>query len=863
MAIEGDDIVIRLSLKDIARFHADAKAADKDIEGLGKTTRKTSQELQYGSTGLSAFSRGIRGVLGIGAAAVAGVAAVGAAVVAVGVKLYRAGSDAFETHLKYKQVFKDLTPQVDAFIKTTNQKFAVPTKELEDATSLFAIFGESAGVARQQLPSFSTELVQAGEDLASFHNVDVQTVFKAIQSGLAGMIRPLRQYGIFLSDAAIKQEAVSMGLIKAGGSQAEAQIRLDNLSVAQAKYNRAVSKYGEHSIQAQSANVGLERAQNAIDKAAGKVNVSLTDQQKILARQHFIIRNLGDANGDLARTITSPANQMRMFRNRMLEISRTLGSALLPGINAFVQILNKGLAGALQWIGRNTVDWGIRIQRALELVRIAFQDASAAFRRGGWHAMAQNLDESVGASGRVKSALERVRDVFDDVRKIIRDGVIPTIKDVKAVVVDFAGPTVLGAAFLSLHLVAQNANALHRVLELLLAMWILNKAAVIGLTIAQGIYNVRAILGAIATDGLAGAQWLAAMGAKENAVWCGVLSGVLNSALVKIVTSSAAWVWHTTVLLADAAADLFWQGVAGISLLYDQAIALTTSAGIWLWHTGAVLADAAADLFWQGVAGLGVLAEQGVTLAITTAAWIGHAVAVGFDAVVMGVAATATWAWQAAQWALNIAMEANPIGLVVVAIALLVAGVILAYRRVGWFRAAVDGTFRFLRTVVVTTVNFVREHWKLIVAVLLGPFALAALLITEHFNTIKRVVVGVINWVIDQWNAFASHLAIHIKGPSWLGSPHFDFDPGKTLQINHLHSGGITTSAGLVNIRPDEEVVMLPPAASVIPLPRNDGPTPSFGAMMDRRPVVAKFYWNSKMVAEAVGEAVSDNQARK
>lgn len=82
----------------------------------------------------------------------------------------------------------------------------------------------------------------------------------------------------------------------------------------------------------------------------------------------------------------------------------------------------------------------------------------------------------------------------------------------------------------------------------------------------------------------------------------------------------------------------------------------------------------------------------GGTLA-NTAATIGHAVASGASTV-------ATGAMTAAQWLLNAALSANPIGLVVIAIAALAAGVIWAYQNVGWFRDAVDNAFAVLRVVV-------------------------------------------------------------------------------------------------------------------------------------------------------------------
>ena len=62
-----------------------------------------------------------------------------------------------------------------------------------------------------------------------------------------------------------------------------------------------------------------------------------------------------------------------------------------------------------------------------------------------------------------------------------------------------------------------------------------------------------------------------------------------------------------------------------------------------------------------------------------------------------GAARAATIAWTAAQWLLNAALTANPIGLVVVAIGALIAGVVLAYRHSSTFRAGVQSLWEWLR----------------------------------------------------------------------------------------------------------------------------------------------------------------------
>ncbi|GAB2468394.1 hypothetical protein GCM10027187_40740 [Streptosporangium sandarakinum] len=76
----------------------------------------------------------------------------------------------------------------------------------------------------------------------------------------------------------------------------------------------------------------------------------------------------------------------------------------------------------------------------------------------------------------------------------------------------------------------------------------------------------------------------------------------------------------------------------------------------------------------------------------------GAAIKQGVMAIATGAVRAATAAWTAVQWLLNAALNANPIALVVLAIAALVAGVLYAYNNIEWFRTAVDTAWRAIST---------------------------------------------------------------------------------------------------------------------------------------------------------------------
>jgi hypothetical protein len=115
-----------------------------------------------------------------------------------------------------------------------------------------------------------------------------------------------------------------------------------------------------------------------------------------------------------------------------------------------------------------------------------------------------------------------------------------------------------------------------------------------------------------------------------------------------------------------------------------------------------------------------------------------------YKGVVTAVSAAAK-IWTGVQWLLNAALTANPIGLVVAAIALLIAAFVVAYKKSDAFRAIIDKTFTFLKTVVVGYINI--------------------------YLTVFRKIWEWMQKVIDKATELGRKIrdAFKISAPSWLG----------------------------------------------------------------------------------------------
>lgn len=107
----------------------------------------------------------------------------------------------------------------------------------------------------------------------------------------------------------------------------------------------------------------------------------------------------------------------------------------------------------------------------------------------------------------------------------------------------------------------------------------------------------------------------------------------------------------------------------------------------------------------------------------------------------------ATGVMTAAQWALNVALSANPVGLVILAIVALVGVIILAWRRSETFRRIVTGAFNAVKSAASAAWNWVKRNWPLLLAIITGPIGLAVRWVVQNFDKINakvRSIPGVI-----------------------------------------------------------------------------------------------------------------------
>ena len=200
--------------------------------------------------------------------------------------------------------------------------------------TLLTGFGDTA--ERAQL--MSQNLTQLGYDISSFFNVSIEDAMQKLQSGISGELEPLRRLGYDLSQARLEQTALNLGI---------------------------------------------------------KENVAnMTQAEKAELRYYAIMTQVTTAQGDMARTLEAPANQLRILQAQLTQAARAIGNIFIPALNAIlpyaiavVQVIRE-IANALANLA------------GFKLTEVDYSGVNSAAVGAG--SLADNLDDAAGAAKKLK-----------------------------------------------------------------------------------------------------------------------------------------------------------------------------------------------------------------------------------------------------------------------------------------------------------------------------------------------------------------------------------------------------------------------------------------------------------------------------
>lgn len=184
----------------------------------------------------------------------------------------------------------DATEAISKFkdaLEEARWSLGLSATDTNTAAATFTAYANAANIASKDVLKFSQNMTQMSIDMASLYNKDTIVMMTALRSALAGNTRAMMNYGISVHDATLNEWLLEKGI------------------------NRQMSKMSESS--------------------------------QVLVRYAYLMEKTSAAQGDLARTLKSPANQLRVLKNQITLLTQNLGALFNLIIYPMIRVLNEVL----------------------------------------------------------------------------------------------------------------------------------------------------------------------------------------------------------------------------------------------------------------------------------------------------------------------------------------------------------------------------------------------------------------------------------------------------------------------------------------------------------------------------------------
>lgn len=155
-----------------------------ELEKAGKTWERTTSDAAQGMQGSMLSS-----LKAIGAAFAA--SKVVKTLIGWGKAAVDAASDLREVQNVVDVTFGDSAQQIEVWAKKAQTQFGLTETQAKRFTSTLGAMMKSAGMAGPEIVQMSTDLAGLAADMASFYNLDFDTAFQKIRSGISGETEPL------------------------------------------------------------------------------------------------------------------------------------------------------------------------------------------------------------------------------------------------------------------------------------------------------------------------------------------------------------------------------------------------------------------------------------------------------------------------------------------------------------------------------------------------------------------------------------------------------------------------------------------------------------------------------------------------
>ena len=298
-------------------------------------------------------------------------------------------SDLVETQNVVDVTFEDSASTINKWAQEALNAYGLTETKAKQYSSTLGAMLKSMGVADDQVLKMSTDMAGLAADMASFYNLDHDTAFEKIRSGISGENEPLKALGINMSVANLNAFALEKGMNKA----------FDKMSQA----------------------------------------------EQATLRYQYLLEATKDAQGDFARTGDSFSNEMRKLQTNLDRIKTEFGKGLLGVVTPAISLLNNVLSDKSY---QHTTAEKIMQERDESIYDAKATYAQSLTIVNSMRNMEQESGEAVKATKAWQEALENLKNVMPGLSQYVdltSDAIMGNTERIKQYVDTVNGVSLYGA----------------------------------------------------------------------------------------------------------------------------------------------------------------------------------------------------------------------------------------------------------------------------------------------------------------------------------------------------------------------------------------------------------------------------------
>lgn len=225
-------------------------------------------------------------------------------ILGLGTAATKMAMDAVESENLFEVSMGSMAEEARNWSEETSKALGLNAYSVRNNMATYNAMFTSMGLTSEESLNMSEGLTQLSYDMASFYNLSPEEAFNKLKSGISGEAEPLKALGILVNDTTIKNYA----------------------------YKSGIAKQGEQ----------------------------LTEAQKVQARYGAILEATKNAQGDLARTMDSPTNKIRIMKEQAAQIGIQFGQVLIPILEKLMAVI-KPLMDKFQGLSKEQQELIVKI----------------------------------------------------------------------------------------------------------------------------------------------------------------------------------------------------------------------------------------------------------------------------------------------------------------------------------------------------------------------------------------------------------------------------------------------------------------------------------------------------------------------